>query len=143
MTKAELTTIFKGKRYHYGLGRRKTASARVRLYKKGTGQIIINSQPMADYFSNSKPLIQELKTPFVVAGEKVKDYDVSVRVVGGGHHGQVGAIKLGISKALILIDSNLKDSLKKQKMLRRDPRAKERKKFGRKGARKKQQFTKR
>ena len=68
-----------------------------------------------------------MKTPFVVSGQSLKDYDISIRVIGGGHHGQVGAIKLGIAKALILIDPDLKDSLKKQKLLRRDPRAKEKK----------------
>ena len=143
MAKEETVTIPKGKRYYYGLGRRKTASAQVRLYKKGTGKIIINGQTVGDYFSRSQPLLEEIKAPFIVSGQNLKDYDVSVRVIGGGHHGQVGATKLGIAKALILIDPDLKDSLKKHKLLRRDPRAKERKKFGRKGARKKQQFTKR
>ena len=128
-------------KYHYALGRRKTATAQVRLYD-GSGQFVINDKSAQDYFNNSQPLLAEINQPFEVTGQ-TKKYDVSVRVKGGGHHGQVGAIVLGIAKALILTDESLKDTLRRHELLGRDPRAKERKKFGLKGARKKRQFTKR
>ena len=128
-------------RYHYALGRRKTASARVRL-KPGTGVIVVNNQPATDYFCQSEPLLQELKQPFVATGT-VDKFDVSAKVIGGGHHGQVGAIRFGIAKALVVFDDANKDTLRRHDLLGRDPRAKERKKFGLRGARKKRQFTKR
>ena len=128
-------------RYHYGLGRRKSATARVRLVP-GKGNIVINGKSAAEYFENSKNLLSELQKPFV-ALEMVDKYDISVVVRGGGHAGQVDAIKLGTSKALAVMNEDLRSTLKKADLLGRDPREKERKKFGLKGARKQRQFTKR
>ncbi len=128
-------------RYHYGLGRRKSATARVRLVP-GKGKIVINGKTAAEYFENSKNLLAELQKPFI-ALEMVDKYDISVVVRGGGHAGQVDAIKLGTSKALAVMNEDLRSTLKKADLLGRDPREKERKKFGLKGARKQRQFTKR
>lgn len=127
--------------YNYGLGRRKSATARVRLVP-GKGNMVINGQPAAEYFANSKNLLNELQKPFVVL-EMVDKYDISVVVSGGGHAGQVDAIKLGTAKALAVMNEDLRSTLKKADLLGRDPREKERKKFGLKGARKQRQFTKR
>ena len=128
-------------RYHYGLGRRKTASAKVRLYK-GSGKITVNHKPAADYFADSAPLLAEMVAPLTLLG-KAEEFDITILVRGSGHHSQVGAIRLGIAKALLEINADFKDSLRRAELLGRDPRAKERKKFGLKGARKKRQFTKR
>ena len=131
----------KTEKYHYGLGRRKTSMAKVRLYK-GKGQISINKKPAADYLAGSEPLLAEMAEPLSLLG-KTNDFDITILVRGGGHHSQVGAIRLGIAKALLEINADWKDSLRRAELLGRDPRAKERKKFGLKGARKKRQFTKR
>ncbi len=128
-------------RYHYGLGRRKSATARVRLFP-GKGKITINNKPGAEYLADSKNLLAELQKPFV-ALEMVDKYDITVVVSGGGHAGQVDAIKLGTAKALAVMNEDLRSTLKKADLLGRDPREKERKKFGLKGARKQRQFTKR
>lgn len=127
--------------YFYALGRRKSATARVRL-QGGKGNIVINDKPAAEYLAESKYLLRKLEEPFAVLQQENK-FDISVRVTGGGHIGQVEAIRLGISKALVEMDENLKGTLKKADLLSRDPREKERKKFGLKGARKQRQFTKR
>lgn len=127
--------------YFYGLGRRKSASARVRLMT-GKGDITVNGMPAEEYFANSKQLLNELQKPFVVL-DQVSKYNVSAKVVGGGHSGQIDAIQLGIAKALSNMDENLKGTLRRADLLGRDPREKERKKFGLKGARKQRQFTKR
>jgi small subunit ribosomal protein S9 len=129
------------KHYHYALGRRKSATARVRLIT-GKGSIVINGIPATEYFADSKTLLNELQRPFSVL-EIENKYDVTVVVSGGGHHGQVEAIRLGIAKALALMNEDLKGTLRRAEMLGRDPREKERKKFGLKGARKQRQFTKR
>ena len=129
------------KNYYYALGRRKSATARVRLMT-GKGKIVINDQPAEQYFADSKHLLTELVRPFTVL-EANNKYDVSVVVSGGGHAGQVDAIQLGIAKSLAIMDENLRGSLKKADLLGRDPREKERKKFGLRGARKQRQFTKR
>lgn len=126
--------------YFYALGRRKSATARVRL-QGGKGNITINGKSAEDYLAGSEYLLTELKKPFVTIGKD--QYDVSVVVSGGGITGQVDAIKLGISKTLASMDDNLKGTLKKAELLSRDPREKERKKFGLKKARKQRQFTKR
>jgi len=126
--------------YTYALGRRKRATAKVRV-TNGTGKITINDMPAAEYFAESALLLHELDAPFKTIEDK--KYDVSVVVDGGGHIGQVGAIKLGISKALVEKNEALKGTLKKAGLLSRDPRKRERKKFGLKGARKQRQFTKR
>ena len=129
------------KPYTYALGRRKSATARVRLMD-GKGSIIINGKPAAEYLSDSKNLLHELDRPFTVL-EIENKYDVSAVVSGGGHASQVDAIRLGIAKALATKDENLKGTLRRADQLGRDPREKERKKFGLKGARKQRQFTKR
>lgn len=127
--------------YYYALGRRKTASAKVRI-QAGKGQITINQKPAEDYFNKSQPLLAEIIIPLTVV-DQAEAFNVSIIVKGGGHHAQVGAIKLGLAKALIEVNAEYKDTLRKAQLLGRDPRAKERKKFGLKGARKQRQFTKR
>lgn len=127
--------------YFYALGRRKSATARVRL-QGGKGVITVNGKPAEEYFADSKFLLNELSQPFVALQQENK-YDISVRVTGGGHAGQVDAIRLGIAKALAAMNEDLKATLKRADLLSRDPRERERKKFGLKGARKQRQFTKR
>ncbi|TXG76951.1 30S ribosomal protein S9 [Patescibacteria group bacterium] len=129
------------KHYYYGLGRRKSATARVRVMN-GKGTITVNDKPAEDYFADSKMLLNEVVTPFV-AIDMVGKFDVSAKVSGGGHASQVDAIRLGIAKALVEFNAELKPTLRKADQLGRDPREKERKKFGLKGARKQRQFTKR
>ena len=127
--------------YFYALGRRKSATARVRL-QTGKGAITINKQPADVYFASSKYLLNKLQQPFVVL-DQVNKFDVSAVVTGGGHEGQVEAIRLGIAKALTAMNEELKSTLKRADLLSRDSREKERKKFGLRGARKQRQFTKR
>jgi small subunit ribosomal protein S9 len=127
--------------YFYAIGRRKSATARVRL-QTGKGAITINKQPASEYFAESKYLLAKLQQPFVLL-DNVNKFDVSVVVSGGGHQGQTEAIRLGISKALVVMNEDLKSTLKRAELLGRDSREKERKKFGLKGARKQRQFTKR
>ena len=127
--------------YFYGLGRRKSATARVRVMT-GKGKITINGKDAADYFENSKALLAELQKPFLIL-ELQNKFDVTVVVSGGGHSGQVDAIRLGIAKSLTVMNEDLKSTLKRADLLGRDPRERERKKFGLKGARKQRQFTKR
>ncbi len=126
--------------YTYALGRRKRAIARVRL-TNGKGQITINKKSASDYFATSPKLLHELEEPFRTIEDS--KFNASIVVSGGGHTGQVDAMKLGISKALAIKNESLKGTLKKAGLLGRDPREKERKKFGLKGARKQRQFTKR
>lgn len=130
----------KGK-YAYGLGRRKAATARARLYK-GKGEITINGKPALDYLSGDKSKLAEITDPLALT-QKQKDYDITIRVSGGGLAGQVDAIKLAISKALVIEASDLRPVLKKAGFVKRDPREKERKKYGLRSARKKEQFSKR
>src|SRR4051794_40591383 len=127
--------------YFYGLGRRKSATARVRL-QGGKGVIVINGQPAEEYFAGSKYLLGKLQQPFALL-DNVNKFDVSAVVTGGGHEGQAEAIRLGISKALVALNEDFKATLKRADLLSRDSREKERKKFGLKGARKQRQFTKR
>ncbi|MCB9817191.1 30S ribosomal protein S9 [Candidatus Nomurabacteria bacterium] len=127
--------------YFYALGRRKSATARVRL-SGGSGHITINSKPAAEYFDGSEYLLDELNQPFSLL-DKEKQFDVSVVVAGGGLAGQADAIRLGIAKSLVLVNEDFKSTLKRADQLSRDSREKERKKFGLKGARKQRQFTKR
>lgn len=127
--------------YSYALGRRKSATARVRL-TKGKGLMTVNEKPASEYFADSKYLLAKLDQPFSVVDLNGK-YDVSARVSGGGHDGQIEAIRLAIAKALVVSNEDLKSTLKRADLLGRDSREKERKKFGLKGARKQRQFTKR
>ncbi|HSW75356.1 MAG TPA: 30S ribosomal protein S9 [Candidatus Saccharimonadales bacterium] len=127
--------------YFYALGRRKSATARVRL-QGGKGTIVVNDKPVEEYLAGSKFLLNELNQPFVALQQENK-YDITVRVTGGGHAGQVDAIRLGIAKALAAMNEDLKGTLKRADLLGRDSRVRERKKFGLKGARKQRQFTKR
>lgn len=127
--------------YHYGLGRRKRATARARLYG-GKGNITINEQPAAVYLDNNEMLLHELVVPLNLTG-KEKAFDITIRVSGGGSSGQVGAMSLAISNALAEMNDDLRTTLKKAGLLKRDPREKERKKYGLRKARKKEQFSKR
>lgn len=127
--------------YFYALGRRKSATARVRL-QSGKGAMTINGTPVNQYFADSKAILHDLQQPFSVL-EIENKFDISVVVSGGGHIGQADAIKLGIAKALVLLNEDYKNTLRRADLLGRDPREKERKKFGLKGARKQRQFTKR
>ncbi len=126
--------------YTYALGRRKSSTARVRV-TNGKGAITVNGKSAEEYLAGSPMLLNELQAPFRVIEDN--KYDVSAVVSGGGHVGQVDAIKLGIAKALAEKNEALKGTLKRAGLLGRDPREKERKKFGLKGARKQRQFTKR
>lgn len=128
--------------YFYALGRRKSATARVRLTSK-KGNFIINNKPAIEYLSGSKYLMHDLIQAFTVLELDPESYTVSVKVSGGGHASQVDAIRLGIAKALTEINEDFRGTLRRADLLGRDPREKERKKFGFKGARKKRQFTKR
>lgn len=128
--------------YFYALGRRKSATARVRLIG-GKGNFTINGKPAADYLENSKNLLNDLYKPFAVLEIEQVKFDISAVVSGGGHAGQVEAIRLGIAKALAIMNEDYKGTLRRANLLGRDPREKERKKFGLKGARKQRQFTKR
>lgn len=127
--------------YFYALGRRKSATARVRL-KSGKGNIVVNDTPASEYFADSKALLNELQKPFSALQEENK-FDISVVVTGGGHSSQADAIRLGIAKALTVLNPDFKATLRKAELLSRDDRERERKKYGLKGARKQRQFTKR
>ena len=128
-------------KYFYGLGRRKAATARARLFA-GKGKLTINDKDAADYFDGNKTLLAEVTDPLALVG-KQKEYDITIKVNGGGLSGQVDAIKLAISKALTLAHADLRPVLKKAELLKRDPREKERKKYGLRSARKREQFSKR
>jgi small subunit ribosomal protein S9 len=128
--------------YFYALGRRKSAGARVRVMG-GKGGFTINLKPASEYFDGSEYLLKELTIPFEVVDLDPKKFDVTVMVDGGGVSGQADAIKLGVARALVVMDENLKSTLKRADLLGRDPREKERKHFGLKKARKQRQFTKR
>ena len=134
-------TNLKKKIQFWGTGRRKKAIARVRLVPAGSGTIIINDRSLEDYFPMGT-LQYIVKQPLKEVEADGK-YDVLVNVVGGGYTGQAGAIKLGIARALIEADPATRPALKKAGFLTRDPRAKERKKYGLKKARRAPQFSKR
>ena len=126
--------------YFYGTGRRKNSVARVRVYT-GTGKITINDRDIDDYFG-LETLKLIVRQPLAVAEVEGK-FDIVVRVNGGGVSGQAGAIRHGLSRALLQYDENLRPALKKAGFLTRDPRMKERKKYGLKAARRAPQFSKR
>ncbi len=124
----------------YATGRRKTSIAKVWL-KKGTGKIYVNGKDYGDYFTRPMHKIKLLRTFEII--NQTANYDVKCNVKGGGLTGQVGALVHGISKALLQFDSNLKPTLKKEKLTTRDSRAVERKKYGHRKARRSFQFSKR
>ena len=124
----------------YATGRRKTSIAKIWL-KKGSGKIYVNGKNYEDYFKRASHKMQLLR-PFEIINQPT-DYDVRCNVKGGGHTGQVGAMIHGISKALLQFDSELKSTLKKEKLTTRDSRAVERKKYGHMKARRSYQFSKR
>ena len=132
--------MFEAKSYFYGPGRRKRSVARVRVYN-GTGKIIINDREIDDYFG-LETLKLIVRQPLALTGTADK-FDIVCRVAGGGVTGQAGAIRHGIARALLQFDGELRGQLKKAGFLTRDPRMKERKKYGLKGARRAPQFSKR
>ena len=132
--------MFEAKSYFYGTGRRKSSVARVRVYN-GTGKIIINDREIDDYFG-LETLKLIVRQPLNLTGTADK-FDIVCRVNGGGVTGQAGAIRHGVARALLQYDAELRAELKKAGFLTRDPRMKERKKYGLKGARRAPQFSKR
>ena len=124
----------------YGTGRRKTSTARVFL-RPGTGAITINKQPLEKSFPT--PILQLVIRQPLVLTETLEKFDVLATTAGGGVAGQAGALRLGISRALVEFDAELRSRLRKAGLMTRDPRAKERKKYGMAGARKRFQFSKR
>ena len=129
------------KKYNYGTGRRKASVARVRVYENGTGSIIINGRDINDYFGlDTLKLV--VNQPLVTA-DLVGKVDVVVTVAGGGVSGQAGAIRHGISRALVTLNPEYRAALKAAGFMTRDPRMKERKKYGLKAARRAPQFSKR
>jgi small subunit ribosomal protein S9 len=125
---------------YVAMGRRKESTARIRLMS-GSGKITINDVSIEEYL-HRETLRMQIRQPLEATGVNGK-FDIEINVAGGGISGQAGAIRHGISRALLKVDENLKAVLKKGGFLTRDPRAKERKKYGQKGARKRFQWTKR
>ena len=134
--------MYESKRaYHYGTGRRKHSVARVRVYENGTGSIIINGRDIDEYFG-LETLKLIVRQPLVTTGLLGK-VDVNITVCGGGVSGQAGAIRHGVARALLLVNPEYRPALKAAGFLTRDPRMKERKKYGLKAARRAPQFSKR
>ena len=127
--------------HFYAIGRRKSATAKVQI-SSGDGQVIINNKPANEYFKDSRYLLNHLNRPFI-ALDIANKYSINVLVKGGGSTGQIDAITLGLAKCLVQLNPDYKQTLKRATLLKRDPREKERKKFGLLRARKKRQFTKR
>ena len=125
---------------YYATGKRKSSIARVWL-KSGNGQIMVNRQPLDDYFGRAI-LRMVIEQPLALT-ETIGKFDIYINVSGGGHAGQAGAIKHGISKALMVYNGDLRPALKKAGFITRDSRVKERKKYGRRAARARFQFSKR
>ncbi len=132
--------MYETKPYFYGTGRRKSSVARVRVYN-GEGKITINDRDIDDYFG-LETLKLIVRQPLVLT-DTLGRFDIAVRVAGGGVSGQAGAVRHGISRALLQFDESLRSQLKKAGLLTRDPRMKERKKYGLKAARRAPQFSKR
>ena len=129
------------KKYSYGTGRRKSSVARVRVYEHGTGAITINGRDMDEYFGlDTLKLV--VRQPLVTT-DTVGKVDIVVTVAGGGVSGQAGAIRHGVARALVVMNPELRPALKAAGFLTRDPRMKERKKYGLKAARRAPQFSKR
>jgi len=139
MTEENKTTI--NKKYIYGKGARKTAVAQVRLYEKGKGSIEVNGRKFKDYFKTAE--LQRVVVSPLKLTDHLKDFDITIKTHSGGQQGQADACRHGISRALILFDKELRPALKAEGFLKRDPRVKERKKPGLKGARKSPQWSKR
>ena len=131
----------KQKEFFLATGRRKEAIARVKFIPKGKGRILINGKDIVSYFVTVDHQMQ-VKKPLLLA-DIIDSVDIKARVNGGGPSGQAGAVSLGISRALLEFNPELRSALRKENLLTRDPRAKERKKYGRKGARRRFQWTKR
>ncbi len=127
--------------YSYGTGRRKSSVARVRVYPGGSGKVTVNERDIDEYFG-LETLKVIVRQPLALTGMDGK-VDVVARVAGGGVSGQAGAIRHGISRAMLQMDEELRSDLKKAGFLTRDPRMKERKKYGLKAARRSPQFSKR
>ena len=125
---------------HYGTGRRKTSTARVYL-RNGSGEFLINRKPFDQYFPN-ETLRMIIRQPLQLT-ETASKFDILINVRGGGPAGQAGAIRHGITRALLEFNADLRQALKQAGLVTRDPRIKERKKYGQKGARKRFQFSKR
>ena len=133
--------MYDSKPYFYGTGRRKSSVSRVSVYPNGTGAITITGRDIEDYFGlDTLKLIVRQPLELTETGEK---FDIVCRVTGGGVTGQAGAIRHGLSRALLQYDAELRPTLKKAGFLTRDPRMKERKKYGLKAARRAPQFSKR
>jgi small subunit ribosomal protein S9 len=129
-----------GEFFAQGVGRRKTSVARVRIFP-GAGKITVNGKPLEEYFPH--PTLQHIATRPLKVVELMGRYDVSVKTEGGGICSQAGAVSHGLARALAFLDEDLRPVLKKEGLLTRDPRMKERKKYGLKRARKAPQYTKR
>jgi len=125
---------------YYGTGRRKTSTARVYL-RPGAGEVLVNRKPFDTYFPN-ETLRMIIRQPLQLT-ETTAKFDLLINVKGGGPSGQAGAIRHGITRALIEFNADLRPALKQAGLVTRDPRIKERKKYGQKGARKRFQFSKR
>jgi len=128
--------------YYYGMGRRKTAVARVRLFPNGDGSVVVNGKSVRQYFGQLESASAAVVAPLRLL-ELEDAYAMTVRVVGGGTSGQAGAIRHGVARALLRANPEWKQALRKAGFLTRDPRMKERKKPGLKRARKAPQYTKR
>ena len=128
------------RQYFYSAGKRKTAIARVKLFADGKGKAVVNGEDLTKYFSGVQ--IENAVAPLALIGKK-GEFDIEVAVKGGGKEAQSGAMRHGISRALLLVDPELRSQLKREGFLRRDARIKERKKPGLKGARRAPQFSKR
>ena len=129
------------KKYFYGTGRRKSSVARVRVYENGTGSIIINGREIDNYFGLDT--LKLVVNQPLVSADLVGKVDVVVTVAGGGVSGQAGAIRHGVARALLLLNPEFRAALKAAGFMTRDPRMKERKKYGLKAARRAPQFSKR
>ncbi len=140
-TKTDAPKVTFDGKYHYGTGKRKTSIARVRLYERGKGDIIINDSSLNE-FSNLSEVQHIITFPLELTGN-LKSFDISVKVTGGGFNSQAEAIRHGIARALTSFDESLRGTLKKAGLLTRDSRIKERKKYGLKRARRAPQFSKR
>ncbi len=141
LVKGKKGDIFKGRKYFFGLGRRKSSIAKIRIYPAGKGHIYVNNVEYRRYFPHFE--FQKIITQSLDIAKQRVGFDVSIVTSGGGMRGQVESIRLGIARALIIADPEMRSTLKQAGFLTRDPRVKERKKPGLKGARKAPQWAKR